>query len=221
MGLVVVTTRKALEEILEALGSRRAWVVVGCAECAAVCQTGGSVQVEEMVEELVARGKTVPAAVSLASPCDRRLTRRDLHRVERELGQADGVLCLACGGGAQAVADVTGLPVVAGLDSHFLGTVERLGVFHEECSLCGDCVLNHTGGLCPVALCPKGLRNGPCEGSRGGRCDANPEDPCAWERIHARLAEQGRAASFAALRPAPDASPWGRPRTTRTRGGAP
>lgn len=216
---MVVTTCKEFGEILQALGERPAWVVVGCAECAAVCQTGGSAQVDEMVERLAGSGKTVLASVSLASPCDRRLTRRDLHRVERELGQADGVLCLSCGGGVQAVADVVGLPVVAGLDSHFVGTVERLGVFSEECALCGDCVLNATGGLCPVALCPKGLRNGPCEGSRHGRCDADAEADCVWERVWRRLEEQGRSEGLGVFRPAPDAARWGRPRTTRPRGG--
>lgn len=212
---MVYTTQKQFSEILAALGDRPAWVVVGCAECAAVCQTGGSAQVDDLVERLGQCGKRVLASVSLASPCDRRLSRRDLKRVEAELAAADGVLCLACGGGAQAVAEVVDVPVVAGLDAHFVGTVERLGVFHEQCSLCGDCLLNKTGGLCPVTLCPKGVRNGPCEGSRAGRCDADPEAECAWERIHARV----EAGAFAAPRPPPDAARWGRPRTTGKRGG--
>jgi len=200
---MVVTTQKEFGEILEALGEGLRWVLVGCAECAAVCQTGGSAQVEEMVQRLEEAGKTVLATVSLASPCDRRLSRRDLRRVTGELAEADGVLCLACGGGVQAVADLVAVPVVAGLDAHYVGTVERLGVFHRECALCGDCLLNETGGLCPVALCPKGLRNGPCEGSRGGRCDADADGECVWERIHARLQALGRPDSFTKTRPAP------------------
>jgi len=198
---MVVTTQKDFPEILRALGDRDRWVIVGCAECAAVCRTGGSAQVDEMVERVEGAGKKVLATLSLASPCDRRLSRRDLRRVSGELAEADGVLCLACGGGVQAVADVIDVPVVAALDAHYVGTVERLGVFREECALCGQCVLNDTGGVCPVALCPKGLRSGPCEGSRGGRCDADPEGECVWEQIFARLQAQGRSPALIAPRP--------------------
>lgn len=216
---MVFTTRKELPEILDALGEGRSWVLVGCAECAATCQTGGSAQVEETARELEERGRKVLATVSLASPCDRRLARRDLRRVEAELREADGVLCLSCGGGVQVVADVTGRPVVAGLDAHFVATVERLGLFHEECRLCGRCLLNETGGVCPEALCPKGVRNGPCEGSREGRCDVDPGAECVWERIHRRLAEQGRAEAFGLPHDAPSGARWGRPRSTARSGG--
>ncbi|GAB4276401.1 MAG: methylenetetrahydrofolate reductase C-terminal domain-containing protein [Deferrisomatales bacterium] len=211
---MVVTTQKGLDEILDAVGEAQGLVLVGCSECAAVCQTGGSAQVDEMVERLEERGKRVLAAVSLASPCDRRLSRRDLKRVEAELARAEAVVCLACGGGVQAVASVVDTPVVAALDAHFVGTVERLGRFHEECALCGECVLNDTGGLCPAALCPKGLRNGPCEGSRDGRCETDPDTECLWERIHERLEAAGRTEAFTSLRPAPAAGRWGRPRRT-------
>lgn len=215
---MIVTTQKDFTDVLGALGNGKKWVVVGCAECAAVCQTGGSAQVDDWVRRLEDAGREVLASVSLSSPCDRRLSRRDLKRVEGELAHADGVVCLSCGGGAQAVADVVKVPVVTALDAHFAGTVERLGAFHEECRLCGACLLNHTGGLCPEALCPKGLRNGPCEGSRAGQCEVDPEAECVWERIFGRLDEGGRPETFAAFHPAPDAGRWGRPRTTRKGG---
>ena len=37
---MVFTTQKEFSEIQSAMGERRSWVVIGCAECAAVCQTG-------------------------------------------------------------------------------------------------------------------------------------------------------------------------------------
>ena len=210
---MIVTTQKDLGEILGRMGEGRRWVVLGCAECAAICQTGGSAQVDEMVQRLEDAGKEVLASVSLASPCDRRLARRELRRVEAELEKADGVVCLSCGGGVQAVASVVGVPLVAGLDAHFAGTVERLGVFREECVLCGDCILNATAGICPQALCPKGLRNGPCEGSREGRCDVGGELECAWERIYNTLAVAGREMEFGEPHDPVDAARWGRPRS--------
>lgn len=211
---MVVTTPKPLEEILAALGDSRRWVVMGCAECAAICQTGGSAQVDEMAQALEERGMTVLAAVDLPSPCDRRLTRRDLKRIAGELEQADGIVCLACGGGAQAVASLADVPVVVGLDAHFLGTVERVGRFHEECAMCGACVINETGGICPVTRCPKGLRNGPCEGSRDGACDVHPERACAWEEIHGRLEARGLLEGFEEVRPPLDPAACARPRST-------
>ena len=216
---MIVTTQKEFTGVLRALGEGKRWVVVGCSECAAICQTGGSAQVEEMVRRLEEAGKEVLASVSLASPCDRRLSRRDLRRVEAELGRADGVLCLSCGGGAQAIGSLVDVPVLAALDAHFAGTVERIGVFQEECALCGDCLLNETAGLCPESLCPKGLRNGPCEGSGEGHCDVHPDADCVWERIHGRLVGLGQEARFGVPHPPPDGGLWGRPRTTRRGGG--
>jgi ferredoxin len=211
---MVFTTRKPASEILSSLGECRALLVIGCAECAAICQTGGSSQIEEAVEELERAGKEVLATVSLASPCDRRLARRDLKRVETELTMADAILCLSCGGGVQAVADVVAPPVFAGLDSHFVATVERLGVFREECALCGTCLLNESAGLCPQTRCPKGIRNGPCEGSHRGTCDADPESECVWELIHRELARQGKLETFSSCHGPPDELRWGRPRRT-------
>ena len=52
-----------------------------------------------------------------------------MRRAVSQTAAADGVVCLSCGGGVQAVASVLGRPVVAGLDAHFAGTVERLGLF--------------------------------------------------------------------------------------------
>ncbi len=216
---MVITTQKPWEEIQEALGDRKRWIVLGCAHCAAVCQTGGSAQADDMARRLEEAGCTVLAVVDLPSPCDRRLSRRDLRRVERELGQAEGILCLSCGGGAQAVASLVEVPVVAGLDAHFVGTVERVGRFFEECALCGACLLNDTAGLCPVTGCPKGLRNGPCEQDDAlGRCGVLGDRECVWESVYARLQAQGRAEAFGRIRAPVPPSAWGRPRSTAGRG---
>jgi hypothetical protein len=41
-------------------------------------------------------------------------------------------------------------------------------------------------------MCPKGLLNGPCGGNIQGRCEVDPERPCAWCEIYERLEQQGR-----------------------------
>ena len=52
---------------------------------------------------------------------------------------------------------------------------------------CGDCLLDSTGGICPLSTCTKGLINGPCGGASKGKCELNPEKDCGWELIYERL----------------------------------
>ncbi|PIP36616.1 MAG: hypothetical protein COX20_04760 [Desulfobacterales bacterium CG23_combo_of_CG06-09_8_20_14_all_52_9] len=48
------------------------------------------------------------------------------------------------------------------------------------------------GGICPVTRCAKKLLNGPCGGSRNGKCEVNADTDCAWHLIIERLSAQGR-----------------------------
>jgi methylenetetrahydrofolate reductase (NADPH) len=54
------------------------------------------------------------------------------------------------------------------------------------CMNCGDCVQDHLSySGCMMRWCYKGLRNGPCGGSRvDGSCEARPELPCAWTKAY-------------------------------------
>jgi len=54
-----------------------------------------------------------------------------------------------------------------------------------DCRSCGQCVLRSTALVCPMT-CPKGLRNGPCGGTLGGKCEVRPDLACVWVRIHSR-----------------------------------
>jgi hypothetical protein len=48
-------------------------------------------------------------------------------------------------------------------------------------------MLYYFGGICPLARCSKQILNGPCGGSIQGRCEVNPDVPCAWQQIIDRL----------------------------------
>lgn len=52
------------------------------------------------------------------------------------------------------------------------------------CRACGQCVLRANAMTCPMR-CPKGLRNGPCGGTLGGRCEVDADRPCIHVKIHA------------------------------------
>jgi len=53
------------------------------------------------------------------------------------------------------------------------------------CHTCGQCILTHTGLICPMN-CPKGLRNGPCGGTLDGKCEVIPDLDCVWTRIEVK-----------------------------------
>jgi ferredoxin len=191
---MIVTTKKNFNEILQSIGDHRRIVIVGCAECAAVCQTGGSQQVADMAESLSDR--EVLATISIQSPCDKRISSRDMKRIAEETENADAIIALTCGSGVQALTEVTGKKVIAALDTHFLGMVERLGRFYERCSHCGHCILNDTADICPVTRCPRKVKNGPCEFIIGDTCDVFPETECIWHTIYRRLKERGEEKRF-------------------------
>jgi hypothetical protein len=92
-------------------------------------------------------------------------------------------------------------PVLPGLESVFLGNVVRHGVFEERCQMCGDCVLDLTGGICPVTTCPKGLLNGPCGGMWDGKCEVLVDRECTHVRIRQRLELQRRSRGAEPLPP--------------------
>ena len=192
--IMIVTRKKDINAVKDLLEGRKNLVIVGCAECAAVCRTGGSEQVRKMAETL--SDWNILATISIQSPCDKRISTRDMKRIAEEVEGADAILALTCGSGVQALDEVTSKPVIAALDTHFLGMVERLGSFYERCSHCGDCIINDTGGICGVTLCPKSIRNGPCEGINGTKCEVYPEKDCVWHLIHERLAARGCGDSF-------------------------
>ena len=61
-----------------------------------------------------------------------------------------------------------------------------------ECKDCGDCSLPDIAFLCPESQCAKNQRNGPCGGTRGGRCEVDGYGDCIWLRAYERLKHEHR-----------------------------
>lgn len=188
---MIVSAQKPFAEILAALEGIRSIFIVGCAQCATVCKAGGEEEIWQMQELLSAEGVRVAGSLVVDEVCHMLRTQRDLRGKKEMVEEADAILVLACGAGVQSVSASGTKRTVAGLDTLFLGNIKRFGQFEQRCSLCGECLLNRTGGICPVTLCPKGLLNGPCGGMDEGKCESNPEEECAWYRIFIRLKESG------------------------------
>ncbi len=62
-----------------------------------------------------------------------------------------------------------------------------------DCRDCGDCSLPEIAYLCPESQCAKNQRNGPCGGTRDGRCEVDGFGDCIWLRAYERLKHDGTA----------------------------
>jgi methylenetetrahydrofolate reductase (NADPH) len=61
-----------------------------------------------------------------------------------------------------------------------------------QCKDCGDCSLPEIAFLCPESQCAKNQRNGPCGGTREGRCEVDGYGDCIWLRAYERLKHEGK-----------------------------
>lgn len=181
---MIISRQKPLNDILHLLDGLTRIFLVGCAKCATVCKSGGEEEVWQMQEALASAGKDITGSIVIDEACHMLRVQRDFRAKQALLEGAEAILAMACGAGVQSVAGAAAVPTVAALDTLFLGNIRRFGHFEQRCSLCGDCMLSATGGLCPVTLCPKGLLNGPCGGMDNGTCEVDAEKDCAWCLIY-------------------------------------
>ncbi|MEJ2245964.1 MAG: methylenetetrahydrofolate reductase C-terminal domain-containing protein [Acidobacteriota bacterium] len=191
---MIVGDLKSLEEIASSVTGYRKILVLGCGGCVTVCRSGGDAEARDLARRLshIEYHRGIPPELgvdTIERQCENDLIRSYLKVPEG----TEAVLSLACGAGVQIVADVLDpLPVIPALTTTFMGGTDEPGIWREKCRGCGDCLLDSTAGICPIALCAKRLLNGPCGGSRSGFCEVGSETPCAWAKIYTRLEKQGR-----------------------------
>jgi len=185
---MIVTKKREFNELMENIKNYRSIFLLGCSECAALCGTGGEPEVKAMKEALGSEGKEITGTFVAKSGCQVLGTKVELKPFKEAIDKADCIIVMSCGAGTQTAVELyEDKPVLPSNDSLFLANMTRLKVFDERCSLCGKCILDKTGGICPITRCAKGLINGPCGGSREGRCEVSKDTPCAWQQIYSRL----------------------------------
>jgi hypothetical protein len=186
---MIISQQKPLEELLASLKEYNKIFLVGCGECAATCKSGGEPELLKMKAELEAAGKAVLGMCMPGAPCVAAQIKTELARNMKALRDCEAVLVLACGLGVQSVKDNDrlGLAVLPANNTIFGAVMDSQGNFYEKCSMCAECVLGETAGICPVTLCPKGLLNGPCGGMNKGKCEVDSEKDCAWVLIYREL----------------------------------
>jgi ferredoxin len=203
---MVKAKRKSLEEIYTSVQPYRKILVVGCGGCVSVCLAGGQKESEILCSELETAAKIHSAALKVETyTVERQCNSIFLAELNGKANEADALLSMACGAGVQFLAEhFPGKPVFPAVNTVFIGIDRAVGVYEERCRSCGNCVLAYTGGICPVTRCAKSIFNGPCGGASAGKCEVNPDIPCAWHEIYDRLKQQNRLENITDIWPAPD-----------------
>jgi len=212
---MIISQKKPIEEILKALGTKKKIFIWGCGECATTCKTGGEGQVLEMKRLLEEKGKVVTGWAIPDAPCIASQVKLALAKNKKAADSSDAFLVLACGLALQSLLDndKARRPVCIGCDTISGSIVDKTGFgFFERCAMCGECVLNITGGICPVTRCAKGLLNGPCGGSDKGKCEVDKDKDCGWVLIYKRLKELNMLENLKSAKPAKDYSKLIKPR---------
>lgn len=192
---MIVAEQKSLEEIRRMIAPYERVLILGCGTCMTVCGAGGEREVSFLHSALrVAQARSGDGIHSFTEytvkrQCDPEFLATLVDRVK----EADALLSLGCGIGVQVAAEhFPDTPVLPGVNTSFMGAVSELGIWDERCAACGDCRLAETAGICPITRCTKGILNGPCAGTKNGKCEANKDIDCAWILIYRRLERLGQ-----------------------------
>ena len=187
---MIVAEQKPLDEIVRIISPYENVMIIGCGTCMTVCDAGGEKEVSFLHNALrlsqTRSGDTQHtfSELTLKRQCDPEF----LELLPEWTNGVDAVLSLGCGIGVQAIAEkLTDTPVLPGVNTSFMGMTKDTGVWDERCAACGACRLEDTAGICPITRCTKGILNGPCAGTKNGKCEANMEMDCAWILIYERL----------------------------------
>ncbi len=189
---MLFTKTKPIEEVLESLGDEKNIFLLACDGCAEACGTGGKDGLVQMKNEMEKAGKSIAGTCLVDFLCNKVLVTTRLSREMEQIQQADSIVVLTCGIGVQAVSKVISKVVHPADDTVSLGGMQGLWPSDERCNACGQCALDYTGGICPITMCAKSLLNGPCGGTKDGKCEVDPEKDCGWQLIYERLEKLGR-----------------------------
>ena len=100
--------------------------------------------------------------------------------------------------------------------SKFFFVVERkMKEWLFDCQSCGNCVLSHTGFICPMR-CPKDQRNGPCGGAMEGMCEVDMSKRCVWDEVWESTIQLDRVDLLTSNYEGPPIGDWAEPLPGKT-----
>lgn len=201
---MIKAEQKPMEEILGYLNPYNKVLLAGCGACVTVCHAGGEKEVGLLASGLRTARKKMGRSIEVlevtpARQCEPEFALELTEAVEK----VEAIVSIACGVGVQTlVHHFPKTPVFPGVNTTFMGETVIHGVWEERCQACGNCILERTGGICPIARCAKQLLNGPCGGSFQGKCEIKREADCAWRLIYDRLKSLGQLYKLEEIIPA-------------------
>jgi len=203
---MIIGQQKPVAEIWDMVRGHNKILLLGCGTCVTVCFAGGEKEVATLASTLRLSAQKEGMDKTFSELTIKRQCEWEfLDEVAEEIQGAEAILSLGCGIGVQAIAErFPEVIVYPGLNTTFMGLPQEQGFWSERCLACGDCLLDLTAGICPIARCAKSLLNGPCGGSVGGRCEVSPETPCAWQLIYNRLSALGQLHRLEQIQPPKD-----------------
>jgi hypothetical protein len=180
------------EEIFGNLDSQAEVFFIGCSGWKDVCNPGGEALLQQLKKDLSLRGVSFTGTLVVDALCNKGMDELALLTQIRQIGRARDLLVLSCEVGIRALGAVAGQRVVPALRTLVAEGFQGVLGDRDLCRLCGECLLEASGGLCPLYFCPKEMLTGPCQGAHQGQCEVDPKTPCGWELIYERLKAQGR-----------------------------
>jgi ferredoxin len=203
---MIVASPKSITELKSIIAGHKKVLFAGCGTCVAVCLAGGEreVSISSYAMRMARKLDGNPIEISQIT-IERQCENEFLKDLAEPVSKVEAIVSFGCGAGVQAIAErFPDKPVYAGLNTQFLGVLEEQAIWTEKCLGCGDCMLGHFGGICPVTRCAKRLMNGPCGGSLETRCEVDPDKPCAWQLIYNRLKSIGQLEKLEEIVPPKD-----------------
>jgi ferredoxin len=203
---MIIAKQKPLEDILKMIEPYGRILVLGCGTCVAICLAGGDKEVSVLTSSLRIAEKLAKKDKELKEhTIERQCEWEFVDELKEQVKEVDAILSLGCGVGVQAISErYPNITVLPALNTAFLGMPVETGVWLERCAGCGNCILDRTAGICPIARCAKGLFNGPCGGSVDGKCEVSKDTECAWQLIYDRLALRGQLDKLNEIEPPRD-----------------
>jgi ferredoxin len=203
---MIVAEQKPLAEIKAKIDGYSKVLILGCGTCVKTCFAGGEDETATLASSLRLAIKKDGKTIKIdEQTVERQCEDEFIREAAEKVGQNQAVISLACGVGAQMVASrFPQVPVYPGVNTTFMGILEKPGLFVERCTGCGDCFIDSFGGICPLSRCAKKILNGPCGGSNDGKCEVNSETDCAWQLIIDQAKSSGRMDELGAYVPPKD-----------------
>lgn len=183
---MIITKAKPFEEILPFVEGRENIFIIGCNVCAAKMKTGGEPEILKLADQLEQAGHPIIGWVLPTAACS---VRSFDHLVEKneKIKDADCILVMGCGSGTSIISSVTDVPVTGTNETVSLGGCLGSHLSEHLCVFCGECNIGDFSGICPNARCPKSQMNGPCGGSKNGKCEVSRESACVWYLIEKKM----------------------------------